>query len=63
MAGNVNSVDAVKTNVDYSSANITKSREKTSFKKLLFGDNNFVPPQVSIGEALRSYNTAAGRTE
>lgn len=39
------------------------SRQKTSFKKLLFGDNNFVMPNVSIGQALKSYDTAAGRAE
>ena len=41
---------------------VAGERHKVSFKKLLlFGDNNFVMPNVSIGQALGSFGTAAAR--
>ena len=40
---------------------VAGERHKISFKKLLFGDNNFVMPNVSIGQALGSFGTAAAR--
>ena len=43
---------------------VAGERHKLSFKKLLlFGDNNFVMPNVSIGPALGSFPTAAGFTD
>ncbi len=64
MANNMDINTSYRSATDYNSNNNAGvTRQKKSFKQLLFGDNSFVAPNITIGDALKTWHTAAGKAE
>ena len=59
MADGINAIEPVKTK-KAPQISYTRDNDKLSFKKLLFGDHNFVSPNIPIGDILGGRVTAAG---